>query len=169
MRVSNTIALLTVMTMLVFSTVLVSNTSRAATPSQFSSTNAAIAKAFAATASAEQSGGNVTALVAELNTALNLTAQAENLNLSNSTGATLLLQNATKIAQQVSTQAISVRSAGASARQTLTEESIAGAIATVAVAALIYVFGGSIFRMFWYILYKNYILKRNTGAGETNG
>jgi hypothetical protein len=157
------------MIVLVFSTVLVSDTSRAASANQFSSTNAAIAKAFAATASAEQSGGNITALVAELNMALNLTVQAQNLNSINSTESTLLLQNATNIAQHVSSQAISIGSAGASARQTLTDESIGGAIATVAVAALIYIYGGRLYRMFWFALYRNYLVKRVTGAGETNG
>ena len=73
-------------------------------------------------------------------------------------------RNATALAQQVTAQAPSINSAGMSAKQVQTEESVAGAIATVVVAALIYVFGGRMYRALWFYLYRNYIVRRSTGA-----
>lgn len=158
-----------VLIIVALSTGLAHSYSRAASASQFTSTDSSILNAFSATASAKQDGGNVTLLVAKLNIALNLTEEAQTLNASNPSESTLLLQNATNIAQQVSSEAITVGSAGASAQQLLTDESIGGAVATVIVAVLIYVFGGQIYRTFWFYLYRSYTVKRTGGVGKNNG
>jgi hypothetical protein len=134
--------------------------SRAATPSQFASANSAIANAFAATASAKENGGNVSGLVASTNLALNFTEQAQAVNSSNPSEATVFLQNATRIAQQVASEAASVQSSGAAAKQITTDESIGGAIATVVIAVLIYIYGGRIYRTFWFFIYRNHVVKR---------
>jgi hypothetical protein len=156
---------LVIVSILVFSAAM-QNYSYGATPT-LASTNAAITNAFKAVSSAAESGGNVTGLVAELNTALNFTAQAVNMSSTNPTRAAALLQNATNIATQVAAQAASIQAAGASARQALTEESIAGAAVVVVIAGLLLVFGDRIYRMLWFLLYRNYIVK-SAGDG-TNG
>jgi predicted PurR-regulated permease PerM len=155
-----------VLFLLVLSILLVHGTSysRAATASQFTTTTNAIASAFAATSSANSSGGNVTALVQKLNAALNMTEQAALVNATDPSEASILLQNATSLAQQVSAEAHAVGSAGASARQTVTAESIGEVIATIAVAAVIYLYGGRLYRAFWFYLYRNYIVRRGSGG-----
>jgi hypothetical protein len=165
---AETIVPILAVTILVFSCSF-SMSAQAASSSQFASTNAAIASAFAATSNAKQSGGNVTGLVANLNLALNLTQEALSVNSTNPAESTILLQNATRLANQVSSQAASVQSSGASARQFLTEESVGGAIATIVVAALIYIYGGRIYRMIWFFIYRNHVVRRIPAAGKANG
>ena len=76
--------------------------SSAATASDFSSANSAIGSAFVATYNAQEKGGNVTALIQELNAAVLLVQKAGMENITNSTQSLLDLQNATQTANLVS-------------------------------------------------------------------
>jgi hypothetical protein len=126
-------------------------------------------KAFSAVSAAKQNGGNVTYLVARLNLALNLTQEATAQNATNPSGASALLVNASSIAEQVSSLAVTFGASGASARQALTEESLGGAIATILIASLVYLYGGRIYRFFWFYAYRHYTVRRGQGASQSNG
>lgn len=115
--------------------------SGAASSSDFVSANSGINSAFVATHSAEQSGGNVTGLVAKLDISLSLVQKAETENATNPSQATTELQNATQIANQVSTLAPAIAQAGFQARQTLYVESIGGAVGILILGGLIYIYG----------------------------
>lgn len=137
----------------------------AANSSNFTSANSAINSAFSATRGAEQSGGNVSALIAKLNVALSLVQKAQSENASNPTQASLDLQNATQIADQVSTSAPSVARAGSAARETQYAESIGSSIAIVILALLVYLYGARVYHLVWFYLYKNHLVKK--GGVET--
>jgi predicted PurR-regulated permease PerM len=137
--------------------------SSAAAPTDFSSTNQAIAAAFSATYQAEQRGGNVTSLVESLNQALQFVAQAQLVNSTNPAQATQDLQNATQLAQKVSSLAPSVGQAGAQAHQLLVEEISIEIAVVIAASAWIYVYGDRIYHRIWYFLYKDYVVKPKNG------
>ncbi|MGI0079043.1 MAG: hypothetical protein ACRECH_05415 [Nitrososphaerales archaeon] len=139
------------------------NHSNAATPNEFAAANSAIAAAFSATYNAGQNGGNVTSLVAKLNSAIALLQEAGSENMSNPSQASIDLQNAVQIAQQVSTQAPAVGQAGAAAKQTLAAQSIGGMLAIAILGVLAYVFGGRIYRMIWFVLYRERVVRRENG------
>jgi hypothetical protein len=132
----------------------------AASQSEFSSASGSIASAFLAVSSAQQSGGNVTALVAQLNLALKLYMQADSENQSQPSQASADLRNATIIAEKVGTNAPAVGQAGASARQLQTYLSAGAAVAVVAMAALVYVFGDRVYRRLWLRVYSGHLVKR---------
>ncbi len=139
--------------------------SYSATPGNFSSADSAINSAFVATYSAGQAGGNVTTLVEKLNQAVALVQKAQAENNSNPPQASLDLQNATLLANQVLAQAPLIQAAGNSATQLQTEESIGASIAIIAVAVLIYIYGGQIYRSAWFYIYKNYTVRRTQKNG----
>lgn len=128
----------------------------AASQSDFSSARSAIGDAFAATYSAAQDGGNVSALVASLNLALGLVQDAEAVNSTSPALAQSYLSNASEIAQQVAQEAPGVAQSGANARALQTYESVGAALLIVIVAAALYLFGGRVYRRGWYSLYKGF-------------
>ena len=136
----------------------------AASSTDFSSANSAIASAFAATSAAEQRGGNVTSLTTMLNEATILVQKAQSENSANPSQATLDLQNATQIANKVSSLAPSVGNSGAFAKEVQTAESIGASIGIVVGAILLFIFGERLYRILWFYLYRNYTLR-----GEQNG
>lgn len=135
----------------------------AASPSDFSNTNSAINSAFATTFSAEKSGGNVSSLIAQLNTALALVQKAESENATNPTQARLDLSNATSIANLVSSESYSVAQEGQSSVNFRNAESISGAVVIVILAALAYLYGGMVYRRSWLYIYRNYVVKPTNG------
>ena len=137
----------------------------AASSSDFASANSAINSAFVATHNAEQSGGNVTGLIAKLEISLGLVQKAQAENATNPSQALADLQNATQIANQVSAQAPAIMQAGSSARQTLYGESIGSAVAILVLASLVYIYGGRIYHLIWFYLYRN----QNVRSSENNG
>ncbi|MHB1907960.1 MAG: hypothetical protein ACYCQJ_03695 [Nitrososphaerales archaeon] len=144
--------------------VLCSTHTFAASSADFSSANNAIASAFAATSAAEQRGGNVTGLTTMLNEAAILVQKAQSENSTNPNQSTLDLQNATQIANKVSSLAPSVGDSGAFAKEVQTAESIGASIGIVVGAILLYIFGERLYRVFWLYLYRNYTLR-----SEQNG
>ena len=135
----------------------------AASASDFASTNSAIVSAFSSTNSAMQSGGNVSSLVVKLNAALQLVEKAQAENSTDPAQASADLHNAAQIAQQVSAEAPGIRQAGASVRQTQMAESVGGVVAVAIIAALAYIYGGRIYRLAWLFLYRNYVVRPQSG------
>ncbi len=138
--------------------------SNAASSSDFANANTAINSAFISTHNAEQSGGNVTALIAKLDTSLGLVQKAEAENATNPSQATADLLNATTIANQVLSQAPAVAQQGSSSREALYEESIGSAVAILVIAALIYIYGARIYHLSWFYLYRHHAVR----SGEEN-
>jgi hypothetical protein len=134
-----------------------------ASSSAFGATTSAIDSAYVALLSAQHDGGNVSLLTAKLNTALGLVAKAQAENATDPGGATLDLQNATRIALQVSNEGPTVAQEGASLRQTVMAVSVGTAGAIVIIAALVYVFGGRLYRGIWFYIYRNHTVRKRSG------
>ncbi|HKW04682.1 MAG TPA: hypothetical protein VJN71_05225 [Nitrososphaerales archaeon] len=135
----------------------------AASGSDFSSANNSINSAFSSIFAAQKDGGNVTSLIAKLNTAVALLSKAQSENATNPPQATSDLQNATQIAQQVTSEAPPVASAGRSAVQFNEAVSISSAAGIIIIAALIYIYGGRIYHRTWFYLYKKYLVRAKNG------
>jgi len=142
---------------------LSSGFARAATNGEFNTATNAIESAFVAVHNAGQNGGNVSELVTELNTALNLLQKAQAENATNPTQAATDLQNATSMAEGVSAASASVAQAGNAARRVTMATSIGGASAIVIAAVLIYIFGDRIFRRLWLFVYRNFVVRPPIG------
>jgi hypothetical protein len=149
--------------LVVLSLSLKANAAAAVTPTQVSNANGQIQSAFASVYAAEKSGGNVSALDARLNYAIQLVQKAEAENATNPAQAGADLQNATAVAQGVAAESPSVGQAGSAARQATELTSAGGASAIVTVAALTYVFGGRIYRKAWLRLHRDYVVRPANG------
>jgi hypothetical protein len=132
----------------------------AASQTDFSNAQEAIALAYSATVGAASNGGNVTALVARLQSSLILVENATAVNTSDPALASAYLQNATLIANGVSAQALLVGQAGLNARQAQTLESVGSAAGIVVVASLLYLFGDRIYRALWLRLYGGHLVRK---------
>ena len=132
--------------------------SNAASSSDFSSTNSTLVSAYTAAVAAEHHGGNVSQLAAQLNAAITLYQRAAQENRSNPSAASFDLQNSSRIASAVISEAPGISAAGASAVEYRDALSITGATAIAAVAVLLYFFGGRIYRRLWYYLYRDYVV-----------
>jgi hypothetical protein len=137
--------------------------SNALTQDQVSNANEQIQSAFASTYRADQSGGNVTGLVADLNEAILLVAGAEAENSSNPTKAAEDIANATQIAQLVQSDSAQIGGSGAAARQETQIVALIAAAIVIAVASTVYVFGERIFRRVWLRLYRDYVVRPSNG------
>lgn len=139
--------------------------SSAVSSTDYSNASNAINSAFVATYNAEKSGGNVTLLISQLNSALALVQRAQSENSSNPAQASADLQNATRIANLVASEASAVGQQGQSSLTIRNSESVAGAVVIVVFAALAYIYGGRLYRRVWLLLYRNYVVKptRNDG------
>ena len=137
--------------------------SSGATANDFASTSAAITSAFQSIYAAQKSGGNVSVLVSELNTAVALIQKAQTENSTNPTQAVIELQNASNIARQVVSQSQVIAQTGKSAKQIEYTESIGAAAIIVVAAIFIYIYGGRIYRRFWFAVYRNFVVKPKSG------
>jgi hypothetical protein len=135
----------------------------AVTQSQVSSTNIEIQSAFASAYGAEKSGGNVSSLVAQLNSAIQLVQKAEAENATSPAQAASDLQNATSIAESVVAESPSVAHSGSAARQTTEIASLGAATLILVIAALSYVFGGRAYRTTWLRLHRDYVVRPANG------
>jgi hypothetical protein len=135
--------------------------SHASTGQPFTDSNNAVNNGFSSIYYAEQNGGDVSALVAKLNTAISLIQTAKAENTTNPSAATNDLSNATNIAQNVSLTASSVSSSGLAARNLHLYESTGTAATTIAVAALTYLKGDLVYRRLWLYVYRNHVVKKN--------
>lgn len=158
---TDTSRLLALVCLLLVSIYLTSFYSGAASANDFATAEAAINSAYIATHNSEKNGGNVTVLVNELNIAIGLVEKAQAENLTQPAQAVADLQNATRIAILVSNQSSAITDRAASTTQSRNMASIGSAIAIVLVAALIYLYGGRIYRRAWLYLYRNHVVKPN--------
>jgi hypothetical protein len=133
------------------------------TQAQVSSANSEVQLAFVSAHQAEKSGGNVSSLAAELNSAIALVQKAEAENATDPGQAAADLQNATQIAEQIAAQSPSVAHTGSAARQSAEVTSVAAASAVIILAALTYIFGGRIFRRAWLRLHEDYVVRPANG------
>ena len=125
----------------------------------FGGASAAVQDAFVAVQSAGADGGNVTSLVAQLNSALALVQKASAENSSNPGQASADLQSALGIAQGVQASAGSVAQQGMAARQLQLEISIVSAVAIVGIAVALYVYGDRLYHRLWLRIYGDYVVK----------
>jgi hypothetical protein len=135
------------------------NLGQAASPKDFSSTNSTIQAAFIATYNANQSGGNVSQLVIQLNLALALVQQAQSQNATNPTKAAADLQNATMVAERVIAASGSVAQMGRASRQSTELVSVEAAYLISVAAVLACVFGDRVYRRLWRFVFKDYVLE----------
>ncbi len=135
----------------------------AVTQSDLSGANTAIQSAFTATYNAEKSGGNVSSLVNELKTAVQLVQKASAENATNPAQASIDLGNATQLAQRVAAQSLPVAQAGSAARQSLRLRSVGSAAAIVVIAALVYLYGGRVYHRLWLRMYRDYVVRPANG------
>ena len=122
--------------------------------------NAQIGQAYAAVLGAEQSGGNVTALVAKLNSAIALVARADSLNATDPTRAQLLYSNATALASQVSQAAPAVAAAGRSAVFAAQVDLGIETAVLVALAVIAYLYVPRLFWRYWVRAHRDWRVKK---------
>ena len=144
---------------LVISTTPIS--SHGATGGQLETAANSVNSAFSSVYYAEQNGGDVSALVVKLNTAIFLIQKAQAENATDPDAATADLSNATTIAQMVSLNSSSVSTSGLMARQLSLYESLGTVAAALGLAALAYLKGDRVYRRLWLYVYRNHVVKKN--------
>lgn len=147
---------------IVVASVLLSSAAPAlsATAPNFASASSSISSAYVAVSRAQSQGGNVTGLVASLNSALALYSKAVQENQTDPAAASADLQSATLTANQVSAAAPGVGQEGAAARLAQEELSVGGAVAIIVLAGVIYLFGDRIYHRAWLRLHSGYMVKK---------
>jgi hypothetical protein len=137
--------------------------STAISESDVVSSDTAIQSAFVLTFRAERSGGNVTSLVAALNSALQLVEKAQAENSTNPAQASSDLHAAQQLAQNVTTESAGVSAAGSSFKEFVFMRSVVSAAAILFAAVFALVFGGRVFRWFWVRVYRGYVVRPANG------
>jgi len=133
----------------------------AANQATFNGASSAVQKAFVAVQTAGTDDGNITSLVAQLNGALALIQKASGENGSNPAQASVDLQSAVGIAQDVESSAASVAQQGSSARQLQFELSVGSAVVIIGIAVALYVYGDRIYRRVWLRMYREQVVKKS--------
>ena len=128
---------------------------------QLATADNSVNNAFSSVYYAEQNGGDVTALVEKLNTALSLIQKATAENATDPNSATADLSNATTIAQMVSLNSTLVSSSGSMARQLRLYGALGTVAAALGIAALAYLKGDRVYRRLWLYVYRNHVVKKN--------
>ncbi len=135
--------------------------SHEASGGQLAAANNLVSSAFSSVYYAEQNGGDVSALVEKLNSAIFLIQKAEAENATDPSAAAADLSNATTIAQTVSMNTTSVSASGSVARQFRVFESLGTVVATLSIAALAYLKGDRVYRRLWLYVYRNHVVKKS--------
>ncbi len=112
--------------------------------------------AYKAIVKASIAGADTNQLIQQLNQAVNLTAQAQQLMTTNSQQAQELADQAQTIAQNVTQQAITAQQ---SASNILPAIVVITAVILIAAGILVYVFGPKVLWRIWFNLRKNYRVK----------
>ncbi len=131
----------------------------AMTYGQSASTNSAqdaTYSAYKAILKASNAGADTNQLIQQLNQAINLTAQAQQLNSTNPQRAQSLVDQAQIIAQNVTQQAIAAQQ---SASNVLPIIAVASAVSLILAGILVYAFGPKLLWRIWFNLRKNYRIK----------
>ena len=137
-----------------------SSEASAADQASFAGTSYTLKTAFLAVQTAGKDGGNVTSLLVQLNTALDLVQNASAENSTNPSQASTDLQSALGIAKGVQSAAATVAQQGMSARQLQLELSVGSAAVIVGIAIVLYVYGDRIYRRLWLRMYRGYVVKK---------
>jgi hypothetical protein len=151
---------LSAMSIIALSIICGGGVASAATSSEFSAASSAIASSYTAVLNAQEKGGNVSGLVAQLQESVDLVQKATAENSANPTLASADLSNATSIAQMVSNEAPAAGLAGAEAKQVLLYTSVGSAAAIILVALLVYRYGDRIFRRAWLRVYGKHLVEK---------
>ncbi|MDG6900562.1 MAG: hypothetical protein JRM80_01175 [Nitrososphaerota archaeon] len=128
--------------------------------SQTSQADSEVSQAYAAVLSAERSGGNVTSLVAQLNTAISLLQEADRLNSTDPALAASLYTQAYNSASHVLQAAPGVASAGAASVRTAQVELGVETVVLVALAALAYLYIPRLFWRYWSRTHSDWRVKK---------
>ena len=128
---------------------------------QFATANNSVNDAFSSVYYAEQNGGDVSALVEKLNTAVSLIQKATAENATDPNSATADLSNATTIAQMVSLNSTLVSTSGSMARQLRLYGALGTVAATLGIATLTYLRGDRAYRRLWLYVYRNHVVENN--------
>ena len=112
--------------------------------------------AYIAVVKASNAGANTNQLIQQLNQAVNLTAQAQQLITVNPQQAQTLAEQAQNIAQNVTQQAIAAQKS-ASNMLPIIEVSVAAGL--IAAGILVYAFGPKLYWRLWFNLRKNYRIR----------
>ena len=139
---------------------LAAGPAQAASTADFGSVSNSIGAAFVAIQGADQSGGNVSSMVARLNLALNLVEKAQAENATDPVLAATDLHGAESIAVQVSGEAPSVAQTGEAMRQTQVYLFVVSAVVILSVAVAIYIYGGRLYHLVWLRLYSKHEVRR---------
>ncbi len=132
-----------------------------ATGGQLATATNSVNNAFSSVYRAEQNGGDVSSLVEKLNTAVSLIQKAKAENATDPNAATADLSNATTIAQMVSLNSTLVSTSGSMARQLRLYGALSTVVATLGIAALVYLRGDRAYRRLWLYVYRNHVVKKN--------
>ena len=119
-----------------------------------------INQAYSAVLNAEQSGGNVTALVAKLNSAVSLMQQADALNATSPAKSQSLYSQASTLAQQVISSAPAVAAAGRTATFDAQASLVVETAVLGALAVLAYLYVPRIFWRYWYRTHRDWRVKK---------
>ncbi|MDE1854265.1 MAG: hypothetical protein KGI38_11050 [Thaumarchaeota archaeon] len=122
---------------------------------------AQIGQAYAALLKAEQSGGNVTALTAQLNSAISLLHQADLVNGTDPSRAQSLYSQASSLASQVIQSAPGVASAGAASIATQQLDLGLETAVLAALAIVVYVYAPRVFWRFWLRTHRDWRVRKS--------
>ncbi len=139
--------------LLLFTGVLFSGAFVGAQVSVISDAENQATQAYLAIAAADKAGGDVDALIGQLNSAINLTAQAEELVISNPAQATDLAEQARLLALNVTEQANVVE---ASALSSFPVVEVGVAVGALVLGIVIFFVGPRMFWRVWFRFRRNY-------------
>ena len=126
-----------------------------------SQAEAQIGQAYAAVLGAEQSGGNVTALVAKLNTAISYAQQAGQIEASNPAQAQSLYAQASSLASQVIQAAPGVASAGKAAVFAAQVDLVIETAVVAELAVVAYLYVPRLFWRLWIRAHRDWRVRRS--------
>ncbi len=153
-------------TLLVFIVILSNASFVLAQSSAITDANTQISQAYLAILDASHAGGETSRLIEQLNYALNLTSQAQELEVANPEQAGVLALEARQVALNVTQQATLVEHSALGAFPVV---EVSLAVALVAVGVVVFFLGPKLFWGLWFRLRRNYRvgLKKVNGAGNS--
>ena len=125
-----------------------------------SQVQAQISQAYTAVLKAEQSGGNVTSLVAKLNSAVSLVQQAGLVNSTDPAKAQSMYSQASTLAQQVISSAPAVAAAGKAATFDAQASLVVETAVLAGLAVLAYLYVPRLFWRYWYRTHRDWRVKK---------
>ncbi|MDA4126920.1 MAG: hypothetical protein OK452_06935 [Thaumarchaeota archaeon] len=126
-----------------------------------SGVRAQIGQAYSAVLTAEQDGGNISSLVATLNTAISLVQQADSINDTNPSKAQALYAKAASLASQVVQASPSVAAAGRASVGAAQLALVAETVALIGIAVVTYRFGPRLFWTVWLRAHRTWKVRKS--------